>query len=105
MIMFDLPVVSADDRKQATDFRNRLLDLGFEMVQFSVYARRAESLSRLGGYLEEIQDTLPEGGRVQMFEFTDKKYERIRSFKGRKRLKNKLDTNQLILFYSFRSST
>ena len=68
------------------------------MVQFSVYARRAESLSRLGGYLEEIQETLPEGGRVQMIEFTDKKYERIRSFKGRKRLKNKLDTNQLILF-------
>lgn len=98
MVMFDLPVVSSEDRKQAATFRNRLLDLGFEMVQFSVYARRADSLSRSGCYLAEIQEALPEGGRVQMIEFTDKQYERIQSFKGRKRLKNKLDASQLILF-------
>ena len=98
MVMFDLPVVSPEDRKQATDFRNRLLDLGFEMVQFSVYARRADSLSRSGGYLAEIQDALPEGGRVQMIEFTDKQYERIRTFKGKNRYRNKLEASQLDLF-------
>jgi len=98
MVMFDLPVVSADDRKQATEFRNRLLNLGFEMVQFSVYARRAESMSRSGGYVHEIEEALPEGGRVQMIEFTDKQYERIKSFQGRKKLKNSLSVYQLDLF-------
>lgn len=98
MVMFDLPVVSAEDRRQATDFRNRLLDLGFEMVQFSVYARRAESTGRAGGYFFEIEEALPEGGRVQMIEFTDKQYERIKSFRGRKKLKNKVSVSQLDLF-------
>ena len=60
MVMFDLPVVSAEDRKQSTDFRNRLLDLGFEMVQFSVYARRAGSMSRSGGYIHEIEEAIPD---------------------------------------------
>ena len=39
MVMFDLPVVDPHDRKAATGFRNALLDMGFEMAQFSVYMR------------------------------------------------------------------
>ena len=33
VVMFDLPVVEKAERKAATDFRNSLLDLGFEMAQ------------------------------------------------------------------------
>ena len=96
--MFDLPVVSKEERKQASEFRNQLLDLGFEMVQFSVYARRASSASRSAGYMQEIESALPEGGRVQILEFTDKQYGRIRSFQGSERLKNNVKTHQLDLF-------
>ena len=39
IVMFDLPVVLKEERKAATAFRNSLLDMGFEMSQFSVYAR------------------------------------------------------------------
>ena len=35
-VLFDLPVLTSAERKRATRFRNDLLDLGFEMVQFSV---------------------------------------------------------------------
>jgi len=41
--MFDLPVVEKAERKAATEFRNALLDLGFEMSQFSVYMRFARA--------------------------------------------------------------
>jgi len=37
LVMFDLPVTQKEERKEAADFRNYLLDLGFEMAQFSVY--------------------------------------------------------------------
>lgn len=80
MVMFDLPVVEEDDRKAATGFRNTLLDMGFEMAQFSVYLRfcggkeQAESLTR------RIQAALPEGGKVDILYFTDKQYENIASF-------------------------
>ena len=38
-IMFDLPVTTKPERKEASAFRNYLLDLGFEMSQFSVYLK------------------------------------------------------------------
>ena len=34
--MFDLPVVEKAEQKAANRFRNALLDMGFEMAQFSV---------------------------------------------------------------------
>ena len=42
-VMFDLPVGTKAERKAATRFRQSLLDDGFEMAQFSVYLRFAES--------------------------------------------------------------
>ena len=52
-VLFDLPVATKAERKSATRFRNDLLDLGFEIVQFSVYLRHAwsrekENWTRLG---------------------------------------------------------
>lgn len=38
-VMFDLPVGSKKETREATKFREYLLDEGFEMSQFSVYAR------------------------------------------------------------------
>lgn len=40
LVAFDLPVLSKKQRKAATGFRQWLLDDGFHMLQFSVYARR-----------------------------------------------------------------
>jgi CRISPR-associated endonuclease Cas2 len=38
-VMFDLPVGTKKEMREATRFRQFLLDQGFEMSQFSVYAR------------------------------------------------------------------
>ncbi len=35
-VMFDLPVGTKTERRQATGFRNSLLNLGFEMSQLEV---------------------------------------------------------------------
>lgn len=39
MVMFDLPVKTTRQRREAMRFRNLLLDMGYGMVQYSVYAR------------------------------------------------------------------
>lgn len=39
LVMFDLPVKTKQQRRQATQFRNFLVRDGFHMVQLSVYAR------------------------------------------------------------------
>jgi CRISPR-associated protein Cas2 len=98
MVMFDLPVVEKADRVAATAFRNTLLDLGFEMAQFSVYIRFCASLSQVETLNKQVEAVLPTGGTVNILKFTDKQYEQIITFRGRRKAKNKHSPNQLELF-------
>ena len=82
-VMFDLPVVEKADQKAATQFRKSLLDLGFEMAQFSVYMRFCTSQAQVDTYNKRVENALPEGGKVNVLQFTDKQYERIISFHGK----------------------
>ena len=55
MVMFDLPVGTKIERRKATQFRNVLLDKGFEMSQFSVYFRFCGDRSRTKPYINKIK--------------------------------------------------
>lgn len=80
LVMFDLPVLEKAERKAATDFRNTLLDLGFEMSQFSVYVRFCTGPAQIDTYCKRVEAALPPGGKVNIIQFTDKQYERIISY-------------------------
>ncbi len=82
VVMFDLPVIEREERKAATAFRNDLLDMGFEMSQFSVYVRFCSSPNQIETYCKRIENCLPKGGKVSILQFTDKQYERIISYHG-----------------------
>lgn len=91
LVMFDLPVVLAEERKAANDFRHLLLNLGFEMSQLSVYMRFCTSPAQLETYCKHIEESLPPGGNVKIIQITDKQYERIINFRGKSRQeKNKM---------------
>ena len=97
-VMFDLPTETKAERKAASGFRNDLLDMGFEMSQFSVYVRFCASSEQVATYLKKVELMLPEGGKVSILQFTDKQYERIVSYTGRKKLKLKSAPGQFDLF-------
>jgi CRISPR-associated protein Cas2 len=98
VVMFDLPVVDKQERKAATAFRNGLLDLGFEMSQFSVYMRFCTSQTQVDTYCRRVEDGLPSGGKVNILQFTDKQYERIISFRGKAKLPANKSPDQYDLF-------
>jgi CRISPR-associated protein Cas2 len=98
VVMFDLPVVEKAERKAATDFRNRLLDLGFEMSQFSVYMRFCTSQTQVDTYCKYVEDALPTGGKVNILQFTDKQYERVISFRGKAKQPANKSPDQFDLF-------
>lgn len=85
LVMFDLPVVEKEDRKAATKFRDFLLDQGFAMAQFSVYYRMVTGKDRGATLQQKVQNNLPEYGSIQIVSITDKQYENIKTFKGKKR--------------------
>lgn len=98
VVMFDLPVVEKTERKAATEFRNTLLDLGFDMSQFSVYMRFCTSVAQVDTYCKRVEAALPEGGKVNILQFTDKQYERIVSFHGKAKQPANRTPDQFDLF-------
>ncbi|MGE0115352.1 MAG: CRISPR-associated endonuclease Cas2 [Steroidobacteraceae bacterium] len=97
-VMFDLPVVEKAEQKAATAFRNTLLDLGFEMAQFSVYMRFCTSQAAIDVLSKRVEYALPEGGKVNILTFTDKQYERIQTFHGRSKQPPQKSPGQFDLF-------
>jgi CRISPR-associated protein Cas2 len=98
VVMFDLPVVEKAERRAAVGFRNALLDMGFEMSQFSVYMRFCTSGTQVDTYCRRVEDVLPTGGKVNILQFTDRQYERIISFQGRAKRPEKKTPDQFDLF-------
>lgn len=98
VVMFDLPVMEKAERKAATDFRNSLLDMGFEMSQFSVYMRFCTIQTQVDTYCKRVELNLPVGGKVNILQFTDKQYERIITFRGKAKQSPNKSPDQFDLF-------
>ena len=98
MVLFDLPVGTKKDRKLAAKFRYRLLDLGFEMAQFSVYMRFCAGKEQTETYTKRVGKNVPETGKVHIVYLTDKQYENIVCFDGRKREPARKNPEQFVLF-------
>lgn len=76
MVAFDLPVGTPEQRKRATAFRNYLLDDGYTMVQFSVYARPCVTFARQETHIERLKHSLPPEGEVRAIFVTRAQWER-----------------------------
>lgn len=76
IVAFDLPVLSKEQRKRATDFRKFLIDDGFQMIQFSVYARACVSFARQETHIERVKKHLPPEGSVRALFVTRSQWER-----------------------------
>src|SRR3546814_20378024 len=75
--LFRSPVDTKERAREATKFREFLLDEGFEMSQFSIYARFCNGKEHYETYLRRIEANLPERGEIHVLNFTDKQYENI----------------------------
>ena len=69
-------------RKKATGFRNYLLDDGYQMVQFSVYARACVSFARQETHLDRLKKHLPPEGSVRAIYVTRAQWERSYVIQG-----------------------
>ena len=82
IVAFDLPVGSKEQRKRATDFRNFLIDDGYQMVQFSVYARACVSFARQETHIDRLKKCLPPEGSVRAIFVTRSQWERSYVIQG-----------------------
>jgi CRISPR-associated protein Cas2 len=97
-VLFDLPVGTKKERKAATRFRHALLDLGFEMSQYSVYLKFCAGKEQAEAVERKVEMVMPAAGKVHFVQITDKQYENIRTYRGRKREPAPKNPNQFALF-------
>lgn len=98
LVLFDLPVVEKEERKEATVFRNFLLDNGFSMVQYSIYTKLFSGKDACEKYYNLIRQNLPPAGKVDILTVTDRQYENIISYQSGEKNERKKHPEQLLLF-------
>lgn len=97
-VFFDLPVTTPKGRKQATRFRNFLLNDGYTMVQYSVYARICNGQERVDKHMRRLRVSTPDEGYIRALQITDKQYGRMQTILGKKRDDKGSGPEQLLLF-------
>jgi CRISPR-associated protein Cas2 len=80
LVMFDLPMKTKADRRRYTQFRNFLLQNGYSMLQFSLYARAAGSHEQALRLCADLKWSLPEKGEVRVLKVTAVQFARMERF-------------------------
>jgi CRISPR-associated protein Cas2 len=96
--MFDLPVDGKEKRRDYTRFRKGLLQQGFSMLQYSVYARYFSSQEAGESHMRRLRLSLPPEGEVRIMMVTDKQFGKMEVYYGKKRKKAEEAPSQLMLF-------
>lgn len=82
IVLFDLPVTTAAQRREYTRFRKFLLKSGFVMQQESVYSKLALNTTVAQRIAENVRKSKPNEGLVQMLTITEKQYSRMEILVG-----------------------
>lgn len=75
-VYFDLPVMTRNARKSATLFRKFLLDEGYLMIQYSVYARPCVTFARQQTHIRRLKQNLPPNGSIRAIFIIRSQWER-----------------------------
>lgn len=97
LTMFDLPNVTKEEKKRHARFRKDLEKLGFDRLQFSVYAYFCPSEEVAEVIRKNIREALPPSGNVRIVSITDKQFGKMHVFEGKKRVDAEEPPEQIVL--------
>ena len=96
-VLFDLPVGTKLERRDATRFRNFLKDDGFMMLQYSVYARVCRGEDGAMKHIARMTRNLPGRGSIRALQVTDRQYSRMRLLLGEATKTESVGSRQMVL--------
>lgn len=82
IVFFDLPVGTKKERRIATNLRKFLLQDGYYMLQFSVYARLCNGNDAIRKHELRLEKIVPTKGSIRMLTVTEKQYASMKIFVG-----------------------
>ncbi len=96
IVFFDLPTETLEDRKNYRKFRRFLIKDGFMMLQESVYAKLALNSTQVSQIINEVKNSQPEKGSVQILSVTEKQFSKMEIISGKSN-SNVVDTDERLL--------
>jgi len=75
--MFDIPTLTAADRKAYREFRKFLISEGFVMHQFSVYSKLVLNETSAQLMLTRLKKSAPKKGTITVIKITEKQFSRM----------------------------
>jgi CRISPR-associated protein Cas2 len=77
MVMFDLPVITIQDRREYRKFRKYLTKNGFLMMQESIYTKLVPNDSSAIWAVQGLVKNKPVSGLVQVLRVTEKQFSKM----------------------------
>lgn len=96
--MYDLPVMTREQRKEYALFLKFLIEDGFSRLQYSVYYRPCPSEENAKVHCERIKHNLPPNGDVRILSFTDAQFSRMKIYISKKKEKPEKMPGQISFF-------
>lgn len=97
-VYFDLPTKTKKERKAYAAFRKALIQDGFVMMQYSIYARHCSSRENLLVHKSRITALIPPHGHIILFQITDKQFGMMEHFRKSAPAPSPTTPRQLELF-------
>jgi CRISPR-associated protein Cas2 len=98
LVMYDLPTDTKADRRNAQQFRKRIMKDGFQMFLFSKYLRHCISKENADVHVARIKKILPPHGTIGILRITDKQFADMEIYANKKAIDKQPTVQQLELF-------
>lgn len=85
LLFFDLPTITADDRRNYRKFVKLLKISGFYMLQESVYCRMSIDQQMAEIIANRLKDKLPPEGNIMLLNVTEKQFSTMQILLGESR--------------------
>ena len=99
LLIYDLPMIDDEDRKIYQRFHNKLISIGFNMLQYSIYSNVVQNDQAYKQLISKINKILPQKGNIAIIKITEKQYEDMIYLRGEQ---NRFDAiiggKELIIF-------
>lgn len=96
LVMYDLPAVTAKEKKIHHSFQKFLVQSGFLMMQESIYCKLAQNQQAADAIIKQIKKQVPQTGLVQVLTITEKQFAKIEYLVGEK-TSEVIDTDERVI--------
>ena len=96
--MFDVPVITKQQRRRYTRLRQALIAAGFTKLQYSIYAKHVSSEEAARPIRSQIRSLVPSGGEVRLLSVTETQFGKMAIYQGKTKVTPEKPVEQLLFF-------